>query len=133
PSYGFIDRAAYKIVPAFNFQFTRRNGTADVSISHTEYDGVPTYFLNSWPFFGQDGHLYTTVDWDIPRFIFFCQAALAATWQMRTGAGGKPPWFPNILHVHDWHTGLTPFLLGEARWAQVGSVLTIHNMGYQGW
>jgi starch synthase len=42
-----------------------------------------------------------------------------------------------VLHVHDWHTALIPFLLHEARfspgWENVASVLTIHNMGYQGW
>ncbi len=137
PMYGFIDRAAYNIIPAFNFQFTKRNGTADVYISTTQHDGVPIYFLNSWPFFSEGGHLYTTWDWDVPRFIFFSQAALATVWQMKNGAGGKTPWFPDILHVHDWHTALASFLLEEARrdsrWARMGSILTIHNMGYQGW
>ena len=41
------------------------------------------------------------------------------------------------MHAHDWHTGLVPFLLHEARfspgWEDVASVLTIHNMAYQGW
>src|SRR5437016_558177 len=77
PMYGLIDGAAYHISPAFTFQFTKRNGTADVYISTTEYDGVPVYFLNSWPFFGEGGELYTTWDWDVPRFIFFCQTVLA--------------------------------------------------------
>ncbi len=137
PMYGFIDRAAYQIGPAFNYQFTKRNGTADVYIGTTEYDGVPFYFLNSWPFFGEGGHLYTDWEWDVPRYIFFCQTIMATAWQMRQGAGGQKPWFPDILHVHDWHTGLAPFLLYENRnnsdWAQMGSVLTIHNMAYQGW
>src|SRR5438552_1609658 len=136
PFYGFIDRAAYNIAPAFNFQFTKRNGTADIYISHTEYDGVPVYFLNSWPFFGEGGHLYTDWAWDNTRYIFFCQAIMATMRQMKIGAGNTEPWFPDVLHVHDWHTGLAPFLLNEARtdptWAQMGTVLTIHNMAYQG-
>jgi starch synthase len=137
PMYGFIDRAAYNIVPAFSFQVSRRNGTADVFLGATEHDGVPIYFVNSWPFFGDGGQLYTTWDWDVPRFIFFCQATMEASWQMKNGAGGKTPWFPDIIHVHDWHTALTSFLIENARhdpnWARMGSVLTIHNIGYQGW
>jgi starch synthase len=138
PLYGFIDRAAYNIAPSCNFQFQTRRGVADVYLSQTEHDTMPFYFLNSWPFFGEGGHLYTTWDWDVPRYIFFCQAAVATAWQMRLGAGGAKPWFPDVLHVHDWHTALTPFLLHEVRqtepaWARMASTLTIHNMGYQGW
>src|SRR5258706_12059969 len=68
PYYGFINSPAYNIQPLFQFQFSKRNGTADVTISYTEYDGVPIYFLASWPFFGEGGHLYTDLDWDITRF-----------------------------------------------------------------
>lgn len=136
PMYGFIDRAAYKIAPLFNFQFSKRNGTAEVFISYTEYDGVPVYFLTSWPFFGEGGHLYTTWDWDVPRFIFFSQTILATMWQLGQGAGKRTPWTPDVLHVNDWHTALAPFLLdysrGDPYWAKMGSVITIHNMAYQG-
>ncbi|NWF68407.1 MAG: glycogen/starch synthase [Chloroflexi bacterium] len=41
-----------------------------------------------------------------------------------------------MLHVNDWHTALVPFLVADSRarpeWAKVGTLLTIHNMGYQG-
>src|SRR5215510_13777021 len=116
PMYGFIDRAANNIEPIFNFQYTKRNGTADVYISRTEHDGVPIYFMASWPFFGEGGHLYTTWEWDVPRFIFFCQATMATALELKTGSGGVDPWFPDVLHVNDWHTALTPFLLYENRY-----------------
>src|SRR5215831_9900788 len=130
PMYGFVDRAraAYNIEPAFNYQFTKRNGTADVYISETIHDGVPIYFLSSWPFFGEGGHLYTTWEWDVPRFIFFCQTILATIWQMKIGTGGHKSWYPDILHVNDWHTSLASFLLEMSRsgadWNSMGSVLT---------
>jgi starch synthase len=136
PLYGFINMPAYNIKHLFSYQYARRSGTADVHIFYTEYDGVPIYFLSSWPFFGEGGHLYTDWAWDVTRFTFFGQASLAAAWQLKTGAGGTQSWFPDVLHVHDWHTGLPPFLLNEARhdpnWAAMGSVMTIHNMAYQG-
>lgn len=138
PLYGpvkgrFGDRLDY----LFDFRFPRRNGTAEVYVHGTEQDGVPVYFLESWPFFSGGDYIYTDVDWDRPRFIFFAQAAMAAAWELGQGRHGSDPWFPDVLHVHDWHTGLIPFLLHESRfspgWSQVASVLTIHNMAYQGW
>src|SRR5258708_27885930 len=136
PMYGFIDHATYAIEPLFTFQFTRRNGTADVAISTTEYEGVPIYFMSSWPFFGEARELYTDWKWDVTRFVFLGQAILATLSEMRTGANGAPLWVPEILHVNDWQTGLARFLLSEARhdpaWQHMGSIFTIHNMAYQG-
>ena len=136
PLYGFMDRAAYQIEHAFSFQFARRRGIADVQVSYTEHDGVPVYFVAAWPYFGEGGYLYTTYDWDVPRFIHFNELILAVAWQLSRGAGGRKAWFPDVLHVHDWHTGLAPFLVnysqGAPPWSDLATVITIHNMGYQG-
>lgn len=121
----------------FSFTFSRRTGTADVHIYTTEQDGVPVYFMESWPFFGEGNSIYTDINWDRERFVFFGQAALAVAWELGQGHHGGAPWMPDVLHAHDWHTALAPFLLHEARyqsgWEGVASVLTIHNMAYQGW
>jgi len=76
-------------------------------------------------FFGRD-RLYGYAD-DIERFAFFSKAALEYLLQ-----SGKRP---DILHCHDWHTGLVPVLLCE----QYRSALpdqrvcyTIHNFRHQG-
>lgn len=123
---------------AFRFSFTRAPGVADIVIHTTEHDGVPVYFLESWPFFGAGDAVYTDINWDRKRFVFFSQAALATAWQLREGWHNGESWFPDVLHVHDWHTALIPFLVHEAHfdgvgWEHVATVLTIHNMGYQGW
>jgi starch synthase len=44
---------------------------------------------------------------------------------------------PDVVHVHDWHTALAPVLLrarhaGDLRFAALRTVLTIHNLAYQG-
>jgi starch synthase len=136
PLYGMIDRAAYRVETVATFQFSRHQGTADVRLSYTEYDGVPFYFVATWPFFGEGGHLYTQWEWDVPRFIAFNELILSVAYQLGVGAGGRAPWFPDVLHLHDWHTGLAPFLVAYGRrdqwWAKMGTVITIHNMGYQG-
>ena len=68
-------------------------------------------------------------DDDIPRFISF-QIAVTdwlSHWQHR----------PDVVHVHDHHTALIPFMMKHcpAYWhlGDIQSVLTIHNAQYQGW
>ncbi|WP_313621646.1 glycogen synthase GlgA [Achromobacter sp.] len=39
---------------------------------------------------------------------------------------------PNLVHAHDWHAGLVPLLLRAAGLATVKSVMTIHNLAFQG-
>jgi starch synthase len=39
---------------------------------------------------------------------------------------------PHIVHANDWHAGLIPGLLKQAGLNQIGSVLTIHNLAFQG-
>ena len=50
--------------------------------------------------------------------------------------GLDPDWSPQILHCHDWHAGLAPAYLRAACEASgrhlAGSVITVHNLAYQG-
>lgn len=132
PYYGFIDAAKYQIEPVFSFEFPRRTGTTDVYVFRTVYDGVPYYLVRGWPFFGDERETYLSWNSDVPRFLFFSQVAMAVAWELR----GREAWFPDVFHVNDWHTGLLPFLLNESRedpiWSEVASVLSIHNLAYQG-
>jgi starch synthase len=132
PHYGFISDDKFHIVPAFHFEFARPTGITDVHVFKTEYDGITFYLVQGWPFFGNEGGVYSEWNWDVPRFLFFNQVAMAVAWELR----GREGWFPDVIHVHDWHTGLIPFLLaentGDPIWGQVASVLSIHNMAYQG-
>ncbi|MFN8375173.1 MAG: glycogen synthase [Anaerolineae bacterium] len=132
PLYGTINQQKYALRYMFSFPLPRRNGTAEVHVFTAEYNDITFYFLKSWPFFGDENSVYTEWNWDMPRFILFNQAVVAAAWELKQRAG----WFPDVFHVNDWHTGLIPFLIAEARrtpeWAHIGSIMTIHNMGYQG-
>ncbi|MFP4321795.1 MAG: glycogen synthase [Anaerolineales bacterium] len=128
PHYSMIPSDDYR----YNYSVPRRSGDGDVSVHYIEADGVPVYLLRSWPYFVDDGKIYTVWDWDTPRFIYFSQMVMSFIWELVQREG----WWPDVLHVHDWHTGLVPFLLHEARfnpgWQDVASVMTIHNMGFQG-
>jgi starch synthase len=64
---------------------------------------------------------------DVDRFAFFSKAALEFLLQ-----SGKRP---DVLHCHDWQTGLVPVLLREQYQQGLADVrvsYTVHNFGHQG-
>jgi starch synthase len=89
---------------------------------------VPTYFIEQDDYFDRagiyqsEGHGYGD---SCARFAFFCRAAVAAVEAI--GA------VPDVYHCHDWHTALIPGLLrASGRDARSASMLTLHNLAYQG-
>lgn len=95
--------------------------------------GVPHYFVDCPELFDREG-LYQTKDGkDYPdnalRFAAFSLAALEGLKHV-----SQPP---DILHCHDWQTSLVPVYLkqlyrNDPFYRQASTVLTIHNLGYQG-
>jgi starch synthase len=46
-------------------------------------------------------------------------------------------WIPDVLHCHDWTTGLVPVYLNTTEFnepiGRAATLMTLHNMGHQGW
>lgn len=79
------------------------------------------------PYLGPEGH-----DWLDNHLRFGLLSRVAAR---LAGAATPLDWQPDILHCHDWQTGLAPYYLrhyerGEP--AGAASVVTIHNLAFQG-
>ncbi len=131
PGYGFIDHLAWDIRQLAEFSFPHRLGTSIIQLYTCEHGHIPVYFLQVSPYFGSEGQVYSAWDWDMERFIFFNQALMAAMRQLE----GRLYWRADVVHVNDWHTSLLPFMLqaqGDADQAAQASVLSIHNIAYQG-
>ncbi|PKP62335.1 MAG: starch synthase, partial [Alphaproteobacteria bacterium HGW-Alphaproteobacteria-8] len=76
------------------------------------------------PYLGPDGK-----DWPDNPFRFAALSRAAA----RIGREGAGGWRPDVLHVHDWQTALAPrYMRQSAAGRAIPSVLTIHNIAFQG-
>jgi len=91
------------------------------------YEGVIFYFLENDYYFNRPG-LYGYYD-DGERFAFFSKAVLAAAKEI--------DFVPDVIHAHDWQAALVPifydaFYASAPGWGNVKTMLTIHNIEYQG-
>jgi len=129
PRYGSIDVAKYglrKVVTNLGVPLAHQPVNADVLEGQIGED-VPIYFIDNPQFFGREG-MYGFWD-DDARFIYFSRAALEML---------KPLDFrPDVIHVNDWHTAVIPNMLArlyaaDPFFADVATVLTIHNLAFQG-
>lgn len=94
---------------------------------------VPLFLLEKEEFFDRS-HLYghpVRGDYEdnVERFVAFCRAVHPLC--IHTG------WYPDVLHLNDWQSALTAaylhfFWRHDPYWFRTRSVLTIHNLGYQG-
>lgn len=132
PAYGFINKQKHEITSAFRFVVQDRHGPMDVEVFRAEWQGTVIYLLSVWPFFGSEDTVYTVHEWDIPRFIVFNCLVV----QLLDELVEREGWQADIIHVHDWHMALIPFFVFEwrqiPRWRNLRSVITIHNIEYQG-
>ncbi len=93
--------------------------------------GVTLYLVGAPSLYDRPGTAYGTPegrDWT-DNHLRWGRLSLAAA-QIARGQG-KLGWCPNLVHANDWPSGLAPAYL---RWdgTEVPSVMTIHNIAYQG-
>jgi starch synthase len=104
---------------------------ATVRVLRGELDGVPAYLIEAGDLFARVGNPYVDEsgrDWPDNHLRF---AALGWT-ASRFADGSIDDWRPDIVHGHDWHTGLAPAYLAARGGERPATVFTVHNLGYQG-
>ncbi len=75
------------------------------------------------PYLGPDG-----LDWPDNARRFAALATVAAD----VGVGAVSAFEPEVVHAHDWQAALTPAYLAFAESRRPGTVMTIHNLAFQG-
>lgn len=99
-----------------------------VGVLKYELDGVTYYFIDNQEYFTCNSP-YGDIRYDIEKFVFFDKAVLSMLPLI--------DFRPDIIHCHDWETGLVPvylkneFAAGPFFWG-VKSIITIHNLKFQG-
>ncbi len=99
-----------------------------VGIMEMEYEGVKFYFIDNEYYFSGPKP-YSDMRYDLEKFAFFSRAVLSALPII--------DFRPDVIHCHDWQTGLIPVYLKDS-FAQgdfyrgIKSIMTIHNLKFQG-
>ncbi len=100
-----------------------------VGLLEAEVEGVHYYFIDNEYYFNGSKVYSDDQKWEIERYAFFSKAVLSALPVL----GFRP----DVIHCHDWQTGLIPVYLKERFqegdfYRGIKSVITIHNLKFQG-
>jgi len=94
--------------------------------------GVPVLLLDARHLYDRDGGPYSYAAGDHPdnaqRFAALSWVAAAIA---RDGLMGG--WLPDVVHCHDWQAGFAPAYLAYSEGRTVPTVMTVHNIAFQGW
>lgn len=99
-----------------------------VGILESEYRGIHYYFVDN-EFYFAGSSPYNNVYEDVEKFAYFSKAVLASLPYI--------DYAPDVIHCHDWQTGLVPVYLHTAFgddnfYAGIKTVFSIHNLKFQG-
>ena len=89
------------------------------------------FVLDAPHLFARPGNPYLApegVDWPDNGLRFAALARMAEN----IGLGAVPAFVPDVIHAHDWQAGLTPAYLHYSGRTGPATVMTVHNLGFQG-
>ena len=130
PKYGCMkqemkDRLNYKT--NFYMDFNWKN--VYVGIMEAVVDGITYYFIDNEYYFSGPKPYCDDALFEIEKYAFFSKAVLSSLPLI--------DFKPDIMHCHDWQTGLIPVYLkdhfaGSEFFRDMKSIMTIHNLKFQG-
>lgn len=133
PKYGLIDPDKYQLEKtdiAYDVQLDGQTYPVSVWKGTLPGSDVTTYFVDNVEMFGRDSvYPYGQLEVEIRSFRFLGKALFGLLETINL--------FPEVLHLHDWHTAPIAVELVEKRqhdkrYENVRSIFTIHNLAYQG-
>src|SRR6266700_915431 len=129
PRYGQVDPQRFHLHTVLD-ALTINIGNFQVPVSvcqATIGDAIPVYMIDAPRYFERE-NIYGYTD-DGERYILFFRAVLEAMRAL--------DWSPDVIHCHDWHTGIVPNWMhtiyrDDPFYTDCATVYTIHNLAYQG-
>jgi starch synthase len=125
---------SYSAVPGFDIPMASSSEHAEVFHARLDKTDVDVFMIGSQRYFDREGVYDDPATGEgypdeMERFIFFMKSAMELIRRI-----GMPI---DIIHCHDYHTALVPGLLKtyyrkEPFYSRIGTLLTIHNLAYQG-
>jgi len=144
PGYSMIDASLHGLAPWTRLSVPTASGPKEAIVERGVLPDATLppdcqaqiFAIRHDPYFARKG-LYQESGADYPdnleRFGFFCRAVI----QWLLEVQDKTNWVPDVIHTHDWQTALCLAYLKilyvdyTQRYA-IGTLFTIHNLGYQG-
>jgi len=132
PFYREVRKKGFDPAPTgVRFSLLHDGKDRECRVLHDERDGASFFFLDEPDFFDREW-VYGPPGGEYPdsalRFSWFCRSCLLAAEKLALEV--------DLIHCHDWHAALVPLYLkfGEANpiRGKTPSLLTIHNLAYQG-
>jgi starch synthase len=113
---------------------THLPGAGEVTLlsAHAPDSGVPLIIVDCPAYYDRKGGPYqdlSGLDWpdNAQRFALFSKIGALI------GSSANPlDWQPHVVHCNDWQTGLTPAYLHYTAGPKSPTIMTIHNIAYQG-
>ncbi len=134
PSYRMIeDNPDYTVeqsVPEFSVPI-HEGFSLPATLKTTAIGDIPVYLVASDRYFTEATESKMVYTLEAEPYVFFDRAVVEAIPRL------TPTWTPDVIHCHDWQTGLIAVYLDtfyheNPVWENVARVFTIHNLAYQG-
>lgn len=133
PCYQTLIGNGYEILP-WTGDITIGGREEQFRVARTSIQGVEVY-LFMHPLFSERKGIYgptsnTPYPDNLYRFTLFSYGVFEFCRLLA--------WYPDLFHCHDWTTGFIPLILKKlrkeypVRYSSARSIMTIHNLGYQG-
>jgi len=135
PLYGDSSGIPSKTEAVLDFLIRFEGEPHQVRLHRTVFNGLEIHLIEAFLFQGDFSAIYVDsctrgkgpFEDDARRFAFFS----AAVWELVKHH--KPFSRTQVVHCHDWHTGLIPLLVRlDGRTDSIKTLFTIHNLDYQG-